>query len=692
MKRLDHILRLDEFYKYAVAIFIFVLGFFYVWSFIGLIIYLIWIRKQIHFIFLVFIMIVISLNYAFLTDYNQKSIKQNVTVVSIDSYNDYARYTVKYSRYKFHFYSGLNAYQLGDNLYIKGDITPYRNQTVDKGFNAKHYFLTFHVYGKIDNKEIEFIKHAFHMNAFRDQLKSNVRDLESNTYLSAFIFGEKIKDDQTLDTYSNFNILYLFTISGLHIYVLMSLVKKLLFMLNVSDKFHHIMMILIYAFISYLNLFSFAVLRLLITYIIRLINRKYTINMQNLDMICLAFLIMIVIDIGLIYHQGFIITFTIIIFLELIHPILMPYHPYTKKLLMSMFISIIILPFFTDIYIFQILMLPLIILIIIFILYPFAILTFIFPVTDDLYYFMIINFESFILTLSKYQLYFFVPKFNIYETIVYYFLIIYICFSKSIKQLGKRSVILILAMSFLIYTTKLINDDQIIFLDVGQGDTTIINTSTCKIAVDAYNGTTSYLKNHGIYELDYLILTHSHNDHIKEAGNVLQALKVKQLILSAYDMRYPSYDQRILRLKANDIITCGDIKLNILGPLKHYDNENDVSLVFQLHYDQKTFLFTGDIEEQVEQDLVDVYQKRLKSDVLKVPHHGSITSSTKQFLDYVNPSYAVISLALDNKFGFPNQSVLSRYQKISCVIYRTDLNGTISYYGQRRKEKWRTYL
>jgi competence protein ComEC len=247
-------------------------------------------------------------------------------------------------------------------------------------------------------------------------------------------------------------------------------------------------------------------------------------------------------------------------------------------------------------------------------------------------------------------------------------------------------------MSLSVYTIHQLNDEKITFLDVGQGDTTIIQTKECNVVIDAFNGTTSYLKNHGIYELDYLILTHSHDDHIKEAKLIMDSIDVKQVVVSYYDDRYPSYEQNALRLKAKDQMTCGSINFNFMGPIKDYDNENNVSLVFQMYYDSKTFLFTGDIEAEAETDLINAYHHMLKSDILKVPHHGSITSSTVEFLEMVNPSYAVISLDKYNSFGFPDENVISRYQQISCIIYRTDINGTISYQRKNSKEKWSTFL
>lgn len=692
MKKLDHILHLDEFYKYGVAIFLFVLGFYFICSYLFFVIYILYIKKQINIVFLGCIVFVLSLCYALLTDFKEIEIQQNLNITMIDSYEDYDRYTLKYSRYKFHMYGQKNQYQIGDVLYVKAQVTPYRSQSVPYGFDAKNYYLSFGVYGKLDVKELEYVGHQFHLFEFREKLKNNIRELKSSSYVEAFIFGEKIKDEQTKDFYKNFDILYLFTVSGLHIFILMLGLKKLLYMFNLDDKFQQGTLFLFYLIIGYLNTFSFAVLRLLLFFIIKQINKKYEVNMQNLDMLFLTFLVLIIYNIGFIYHQGFILTFVILIGLELIHPLLQGYQGLVQKLMMSLAISIMIIPFYNDIYILQILLLPMIIILVTMILYPFSILTFILPAVDQMYRYLLDWFEKMIFWISNFQIHFFIPKFDLLQSVVYYLLLIGICFSKSFIDIFKRtllSMLIILLLSVFRINQQM---ESITFLDVGQGDTAIVNTNNCKMAIDAFDGLPTYLKDQGIYELDYLILTHSHEDHMKEAFQVMKDIKVNEVIVSYYDDRYPFYNQNVLKLKANDKIKCGSINIDFLGPIKDYENENNVSLVFQMKYDGQIFLFTGDIEENAEYDLVEKYGHQLKSDVLKAPHHGSITSSTELFLSIVKPRVVVISLSMSNKYGFPAEEVVKRYEKMSCLIFRTDEQGTITYQAKRRKEKWHTHL
>lgn len=692
MKKLNHILHWDEFYKYGVALFLFVFGLQFVWSFLALACYLWFVRRQMNLLFCVCLFLILWLSYSLLISFDATDIHGEVKVIQIDEFGNYNRYKVKYKRYKFYFNHQPDKYQLGDVLFVKATIKPYREQSVPFGFNSKTYYLSFHIYGKLELQEIEKVNHKFNIYEARDGFKKRIQDLDSSDYVQSFIFGEKIKNSETTSIYENFNILYLFTISGLHVYILMSVFKKVLFLLNLNTKFQHVMIILLYLCIGYLSRFSFAVLRLLIMYIIKLINDAYEINMEKMDRLFLTFFILLISHMGYIYHQGFLMTFIILFGLELIHPFTQSYRPIVQKIMMSLVITLLIIPFYNDIYFLQILTLPFIIICVVLILYPFAVLTFISPIIDDAYKFIIGSFERCILFLSKHQLHIYIPKFNTLMSIIFYTLFIWFFFSKNLNQLIKRALLWVLVIVLASIIRIEDKRDSITFLDVGQGDSTVVNTKQCRIVIDAFEGATNYLKNQGVYEIDYLILTHSHQDHIKEAKEIMDTLKVKQLVVSYYDKKYPFYQQKPLRLKANDKIKCGNLNLDFLGPLKSYENENNVSLVFKFIFDSKIFLFTGDIEEQAEFDLIRTYGKQLKADILKVAHHGSITSSTQDFLKHTNPKYAIMSLALNNKYEFPSNQVITRFQKMTCIIYRTDVHGTITYDAKKRKEKWHLYL
>ena len=165
---------------------------------------------------------------------------------------------------------------------------------------------------------------------------------------------------------------------------------------------------------------------------------------------------------------------------------------------------------------------------------------------------------------------------------------------------------------------------------------------------------------------------------------MIEELKVEKTYSSYYDNSELLNDYKgkyeIQLLKSGDLIKYKSFKFDILGPIKSYSNENDNSLVVKFEYNNISFLFTGDIEVEAEKDLVNKYGENLKSDVLKVPHHGSISSSSKIFLESVNPRYYLISVGLNNYYKLPNNQLVLANSN----LYRTDLDGTICFYYNKK--------
>ena len=691
MKTFSHILQPDHLYKYGIGLFIAVLSLFHTWLFLGLIVYIYFLRKQINILFFCFLFLLIYVPFNCINEKIDKHIDETLIIVDIDDYDTYQRVTVKKNFKKYHIYTYEDEYLIGDVLWVSGAITPYQTKTNVFGFDAKKYFLSHGVYGKIEIQELRIVDHRFHINSLRSEM-INKDQTHARQYLNAFLFGEQIQEESVKSIYEDFNIIYMFTISGMHIYFLVLLLKKVMFYLNMRENYQHGIILVVLIFISFLYQFHYAVLRVLFIYVLRIINQKYKLQYQQLDLIFISFYMMILLNMHYIYHQGFLMTLIILFTIELLHPFYHSLGFYLKQLMMTVIITLVILPFFSEIYVLQILCLPVFVFIIIYILYPLSILASISVHFFNFFDVVIKIFERLIASLSLKQIDFFMPQFNIYMTLVYYILFIWIFLGKYKWVIFKRTMYAAITMSMILMFQVRSYDERIIFLDVGQGDTTIIQTESCHMVIDSFKGTLDYLKHHGIYHLDYLILTHNDEDHILEAEDIIEQIDVDQIVVSKYDQNYPAVYQPSLKVSSTDRFVCGQIDLKVLGPLKAYENDNNNSVVLQFVYNHQSFLFTGDIEKEAEEDLIEQYHMLLKSDVIKVPHHGSITSSSESFLSYVNPSYAIFSLKSPNRYGFPSDDVLLRYINDDVIIYRTDLHGTIIYHGKKRKEKWSVYL
>ncbi|MDO9547337.1 MAG: ComEC/Rec2 family competence protein, partial [Candidatus Marinimicrobia bacterium] len=243
------------------------------------------------------------------------------------------------------------------------------------------------------------------------------------------------------------------------------------------------------------------------------------------------------------------------------------------------------------------------------------------------------------------------------------------------------------------------------FLDVAQGDAALIQLPNKQtILIDAGDRTfrrdygelvvAPFLKREGIRQIDALILTHPHSDHIGGAPTIIRNFKINQIwesgiiagsrIYREIHTLADSLDIPVLTLNSGSMVIITDnLKLYFLHPSerfleKHQRNYNDGSLVCKLVYGDISFLFTGDAEEDSE-DYLRYWDDFLKSTIIKVPHHGSNTSSTLSFVNLIDPEYAVVSVGLNNKFRHPAQSTMERYRDSGSTIYRTDKDHAVQF-------------
>ena len=221
-------------------------------------------------------------------------------------------------------------------------------------------------------------------------------------------------------------------------------------------------------------------------------------------------------------------------------------------------------------------------------------------------------------------------------------------------------------------------------IDVGQGDSTLIITPTNKkVLLDSGGAETGkfdvgkstlfpYLLDRGIISLDYICISHFDSDHCDAFKYLLENMKIKNIILSKQYESTQNFEEiielvnkkkiNIIKVESGNVLQIDKfVKLKIFSPPKELtDDINDNSIVIKLEYNNFSCLFTGDISKEIEVDLVKKYGNILKSDVLKVAHHGSKTSSDEQFINTVKPKIALIGVGKNNKFGHPNKDVIEQ--------------------------------
>lgn len=227
------------------------------------------------------------------------------------------------------------------------------------------------------------------------------------------------------------------------------------------------------------------------------------------------------------------------------------------------------------------------------------------------------------------------------------------------------------------------------FIDVGQADSVLIRNGNYNMLIDAGNNEdgeklVNYFKSLGIEEFTYVFATHPHEDHIGGMDDIINNFKIDNYYMSnklsttkTFMDVLDALDGRNLKYTVpnkGDTLKLGDANIKVIYPGDDKSNINDSSIVLKITYGKNSFLLTGDATSNVERK---IYNEDIKSDVLKVAHHGSSYSSTDVFLDKVKPYYAVISVGKNNIYNHPSNKTLEKLNKRNIKVYRTDLDGTI---------------
>ena len=232
---------------------------------------------------------------------------------------------------------------------------------------------------------------------------------------------------------------------------------------------------------------------------------------------------------------------------------------------------------------------------------------------------------------------------------------------------------------------------QVHFIDVGQADAALVICAGHYMLIDGGNAEDSdlvysYLERHGAKNLDYMVASHAHEDHIGGLSGALNYAKVDTALCPVTEysskvfqdmVKYLEQQGKSLTVPApGDKFDLGSARVEILGPVQEYDDTNDTSIVLRIDYGETSFLFTGDMETGAEGDLLES-GANVRATVLKAGHHGSDTSTGYQFLREVSPQYTFISVGEGNKYGHPSDEVLSRFRDAGTEVYRTDMQGHI---------------
>ena len=601
---------------------------------------------------------------------------------------------------------------IGKTITVNGTLNEPINNTIPNTFNYKKYLYNNKIYYLFDAHSYNIQNDNNLLDRAKDYLIKRAYNSKNSEYLLVLVLGDKalISSDE-YNTYQNNGTSHLLAVSGSHITVILLVLS--FFLKKLKEVPNLIIISLILLFFAFVTNNASAVNRAIYFFIINRINKLGNLKLSNIQVLFITAFILLLLDPFTIYDLGFIYSFCISLGIMY----------YSDKLngnllIATLKVSIIAFLFSLPIssYINYEVNLSSILINLIFvpwisyIVFPISIITFIFPIFNPILS-ILLSITNVLNNIGEFiSIFINVPKMPLVVAIILFILLL-------LAKNNKKYLYVILIILGLIKLSPLINSSyEVYFLDINQGDSAIIITPHKRdvVMIDtggkityevedwkkgnkSYNlsdNTIKFLKSKGITTIDYLITTHGDYDHLGEVQNIVNKLNVKNVIFNN-----DSYNT--LELELIDVLNDKNIKyyqniktLNITNNTIYflndylYDNENDNSNVLYLSIYDKKFLFMGDAGEKAEEDLINKYNLE-NITVLKVGHHGSKTSSSKNFIDYVNPLISVISVGRNNRYNHPSTDVLANLS--NRIIYRTDIDGTIKFNIKKNKFDIKTY-
>ena len=660
-------------------------------------------------IFVLFIIItLLRANINVKSKYNINDNKFYGVVIDYKINDDYVSFVIKgREKIKCNYYLSDNEVfdiKYGDKVLLDGTLSIPKNNTIPNTFNYKEYLNNNNIYYllTVDNViSVERSKNIFYK--FKNIIKSRIDNIDKSGYLEAFIMGNKSNIDKNIfNTYKNNGVMHIFSVSGMHISILASIVLYLLNLVNKSEN-NIFFVIIVLIFYMILTNYQASIVRSVVFFSLLKILKYLKNNIDNKDILLIAISIILIIYPKYLYNIGFlyssIISFSLIFYSNyfnrkyILNTILIS----TVSLLISLPITINT-NYFVNL--FSILLNVFFVPVISFIVYPLSIITFFIPFFYKVFIILISILENISLYFDSIKfLNLYICKMNYFVIFVYY-LFLYLFLSKNRKYI----ILVLLLIIFLKVSIYFDINYYVYYLDVGQGDMSLVKYKDEVIVIDTgpknfysdyeiMDNIILFFRSIGVSNIDLLIISHGDNDHIGNANYLINNFKVKNVSFNSG--KYNELETDLIKLlKYKNINYFKDTfrKYNNKRSYsylntKEYDNENDNSSVIYLKIYKYSFLFMGDAGVEKEKDILDLYSL-LNVDFLKVGHHGSNTSSSREFIDAVKPRYSIISVGKNNRYGHPKEEVLNNLKKSK--IYRTDQDGSIIFKIKNNKIKIQT--
>jgi len=575
-------------------------------------------------------------------------------------------------------YAKENQYDIGDYLIIRGYKRELDFSQIESGFNftnfLNHKGINYQIFGtKITAKFSNPLKIKAYRKWFLGHFDNNTKSL-----INAILFSNQ-DDAEVVNNISDLHLLKFVSASGIYLHAFQSFLE---FLLSFKLKEKWAKLIPLFVLLPY-ALFAFprfTVIRVIVMGFARWINRFVKRNnLSNHSLIGLVGLMFLVIDPYLAYQDSFILGFSIPIFMSFISKITGRFKKYPRKVFEAIFLLIFFLPFELRYYhslsllspVMQVFLSPLFLLLGVSSFLSFCCLP-IYPV---------VNFFGLLVTYSMMPISFL--KWEIFSSSMSEWLVAlyYLCYGVFLYYLANGFRIIYRPLGLALMSFIIINflplenviSDQVYFINVGQGDACLIREQNRTILIDtggsiyqdiAKECLIPFFKKKKIYNIDYVITTHDDYDHSGAFNSLRENFNIDNYISAPEDFPF----------------TYGNITIeNYNQHINESNDENEKSLVLGFHFIHRDFLIMGDAPISVEKNIMNEYS-HIPCDILKIGHHGSDTSTSYSFVEYLDPEEGIISVGR-NYYGHPSNKVLQILNKAGVEIRRTDKEGTINYFN-----------
>src|SRR6056297_567769 len=606
--------------------------------------------------------------------------------------------------------------KVGSNIKVKGRILENLHSNNRYIFNYKEYLSKNNIHGTmfVEKSDIERLEEENILYKFRNNILvrseefiDNNSNKENAGILKSVLYGDTdYLDSKFLVGVRKTGIAHIFAVSGLHIGIFIVVFSYIFKFLKFNLRKSQIILIGFLWYYAFIIGFPVSILRALILFsILTLGNLLYRKN-SPFNSISLVGLILLIynplwlFDVG--FQLSFSTTITIYLYINYMSPKIK--NKYISKLLFIPFVQIGIMPilayYFNYVSLFSfignLILVPIFSLIlsgaIVGVILSFIIL----PLAESIFYFVNFGLEGFRLTL---EYLFYIPYLGIQVAspgisflFLYYTTFAYLIFISNFKFYNRIknfiAISIVLFTLYWIFLPLFDNSLEVSFLDVGQGNASYMKYKGNNIFVDLGGNINSsynkgekelpeYIKKRGIFNIDMVFISHLHEDHYCSLDEVNEISKIKNIFVYRKSKEILGSDKtNIIEVKKGDsIVIDEDFSIDVLWPKEGFcsTDENENSLVLMINYFDKKILFTGDINNNIEDRIIDDIDK---IDLLLVPHHGSSTSSGEEFINKIKADVSVLSYG-DNFYGIPSLDVINRYYKSESDVYSTFKDGEI---------------